>query len=1228
MVKRLVASIRDRARVLFRHGWGWVLILLLAASFWIVSHVSELLTVWGVIAAMVVFVAFWNVPMGSRSRATDFTRAVSGTRLYSPFIWILQAAALTFLCVFVFIVDGLDRTVINLLTAGVYLAAMTLVGLVLLHGLKLYGRTVEPWADAPDATRLQAWIARYLKRESLFWVVAVGLLATGLFTAAPIWDAVRVTVIGGGAFSAREAAPRVEIGFLTLFLYTLPFLPALISRRWTRRPISPRLLAVAWFPLFLLADLCLNALLVDPEDAALLGGTFAWDEMIETWGWSFLDETSAPSSDWTKLVNIFGNLGVISVAFWAMATLERGIVTKSETRRRQSALSIHPEARRYVDREGYRARVARLIENSTGGVVGITGVRGAGKSALLGTVQRDFEDKNCVVWTVAPVRHGDATDLSYLMSICRSLCGKAIEDTERVLYGPMGEGQIAFAEFGKKLRLPVLVGAALVSFTWSLGFFDPNLHQASRLLLPAPKVVMVAGEVVWGGRAGLIDAVEDLVAVEESMLTQLARDLDTTIESARSTPEARFAILPNFPGSGLSVVRAAPDAWIQHGELGRFGFDSVAIRPTGQAETLWDYDRVEEQVTDPPLHSRVTSSIPGLDWETVRSAYSFIIGAKEGRYGLVPDPDRFLTLLNLRRAVVNGDLDTGVGLAWSDSAIPFTADVMPQEVLRNYPGFELVLVGHTDRLVRAVGAPAEGLLPADLASNVFLDDYVDVVARFRAASPDGEARREILEDLLLDRDGLVATRAAIDGYLSLLRGESPVVEGDSGFGTTAEFLAFLDRVLELAPSELRLPLVLLLIAVVFILLPEIYRLVNFLLRALMNHRMLILLRESERFLEELSYSDSRSVSGGFGFAGGLSIRGSRSLSARAMTLQSLTDRYQGYVNTLLPYYNGKLILIIDELDKMTDPNDVRNVLLQLKGALFQRGCYYLLSLSEDCAKAFRGRLIEGRDIFESTFEDVLEIKRIEPETAREMVRARLRDDDPNGRGGARIGGGRMGGDRARAKEGRAIALSDAAIDVMTAFSGGIPREIVRMLREAVLTRQAVDTDTRSPGGAITARAVALSVLRDEVLRWRETLTGAPLSGRVVLELRTCCDTALDCLARVDSDSDVGGDGNPFEELDGALSRAVDLIDPRKRWLEEPLVTGAEALQDPARMTEYRVQAEARAALRLRVMTALARGVCEKGTLSTAEVDRAIQAIRDVTAQPVLAERWIEEIETR
>jgi hypothetical protein len=291
-------------------------------------------------------------------------------------------------------------------------------------------------------------------------------------------------------------------------------------------------------------------------------------------------------------------------------------------------------------------------------------------------------------------------------------------------------------------------------------------------------------------------------------------------------------------------------------------------------------------------------------------------------------------------------------------------------------------------------------------------------------------------------------------------------------------------------------------------------------------------------------------------------------------------------------------VIIDELDKMTDSEDVKKILLQLKGALFQRGCYYLISISEDCAKAFRGRLIEGRDIFESTFEDVIDIKQMAPSAARAMVANRLASDS------------------------FAPELSDAAIDVITVFSGAIPREIVRNLRVVVFGAE--------DGESISPKTIGRDMLESETRQWMEQLRTAPYAGDQLIALRENCKAVLDALPK--STEDVWPDQGSSRVMDRSakstgvvLANCLDLLDPEGKWRSDEIVSRLEMDKDAKSRKGYSRLAELQACLRLMIMNELMRHLWRTDKLDDAPSQSAIMCFRTVMLHPAIADRMLSDM---
>jgi AAA+ ATPase superfamily predicted ATPase len=151
----------------------------------------------------------------------------------------------------------------------------------------------------------------------------------------------------------------------------------------------------------------------------------------------------------------------------------------------------------------------------------------------------------------------------------------------------------------------------------------------------------------------------------------------------------------------------------------------------------------------------------------------------------------------------------------------------------------------------------------------------------------------------------------------------------------------------------------------------------------------------------------------------------KELKTRPFTLPGLTSEYNDYVSNVIDVFGGKAIICIDELDKIADPEEVKKLLRGIKGAIFQKNCYYLISISEDAVRSFRTRISAERDMLESTFDEMINLDRIDLNIARKIAKQWLCQEE---------------------KE----ELSQEArrtIDIMGVLSGGVPRELIRNLRE-------------------------------------------------------------------------------------------------------------------------------------------------------------------------------------
>jgi hypothetical protein len=152
--------------------------------------------------------------------------------------------------------------------------------------------------------------------------------------------------------------------------------------------------------------------------------------------------------------------------------------------------------------------------------------------------------------------------------------------------------------------------------------------------------------------------------------------------------------------------------------------------------------------------------------------------------------------------------------------------------------------------------------------------------------------------------------------------------------------------------------------------------------------------------------------------------------ARALSLPELTADYIEFVANVLRVFPGKLLICIDELDKVTDLDQVRFILREIKGALYAKGTFYMLSISNDALRSFEGRLGDQRDIFESTFDDVFSVRSLDLSSSMAVLTKRLTS----------FGAGE-----------KVQSFSDNALVVISVFSAGNARDLIRGFRECAIS---------------------------------------------------------------------------------------------------------------------------------------------------------------------------------
>jgi hypothetical protein len=142
---------------------------------------------------------------------------------------------------------------------------------------------------------------------------------------------------------------------------------------------------------------------------------------------------------------------------WVLVGLRADLVSASSAAEGQSWLSTQPDAATYVP-SAYAGRVLDYIERANSGVIGVTGVRGAGKSALFKHVLQQCAGRFGRLEMTAPVAYERGTQS--LMTLCRELAQRVIRDVEPALHGRPSTAVLAMRDLAR--RVPALLVLTLI----------------------------------------------------------------------------------------------------------------------------------------------------------------------------------------------------------------------------------------------------------------------------------------------------------------------------------------------------------------------------------------------------------------------------------------------------------------------------------------------------------------------------------------------------------------------------------------------------------------------------------------------------------------------------------------------------------------------------------------------------------------------------------------------
>jgi hypothetical protein len=198
--------------------------------------------------------------------------------------------------------------------------------------------------------------------------------------------------------------------------------------------------------------------------------------------------------------------------------------------------------------------------------------------------------------------------------------------------------------------------------------------------------------------------------------------------------------------------------------------------------------------------------------------------------------------------------------------------------------------------------------------------------------------------------------------------------------------------------------------------------------------------EEIRFQQSFTSTWSRSLKTPFGVEA--MTGGGRGLTRQQLNLPEIVDSLREFLERAAE--ERRVIIGIDELDKMESETAAEQFLNEIKSVFGVRGCYFLVSVSEDAMSSFERRGLPFRDVFDSTFDEIVWF---EPLTLAETIASIDR---------------------------RVVLMPVPFKQLCFALSGGLPRDLIRVAR---LTVNAQDPQRPSDLSQVAACLITQDVKR-------------------------------------------------------------------------------------------------------------------------------------------------------
>ena len=172
--------------------------------------------------------------------------------------------------------------------------------------------------------------------------------------------------------------------------------------------------------------------------------------------------------------------------------------------------------------------------------------------------------------------------------------------------------------------------------------------------------------------------------------------------------------------------------------------------------------------------------------------------------------------------------------------------------------------------------------------------------------------------------------------------------------------------------------------------------------------------ESLRFQQSYTSGWSGSLKLPFGVEGG--INDAQTLARNQRSLPELVQDFREFLQLLAAKY-GRVIIGIDELDKLESDAKAHLFLNEIKAIFGISKVFYLVSVSENAVSAFERRGLPFRDVFDSSFDTIVHVDYLKLNESKQLLKRRT------------------------------TRIPEPFLCLSHCLSGGLPRDLIRTCRD-------------------------------------------------------------------------------------------------------------------------------------------------------------------------------------